>query len=495
MDGTKKISFGFNKLNRKPNILMNKEPAKQEISKVQLIEYLEEQSIKVIGDENNTPVGPLIIPMKAPNKKLINLIDIVKNDFKDTIDDSRDKTADYVDNKDEKSLTLDELAAKELINGTSNNNAKNDVTKVIEVPGTNKLTFDGEKESSLDDYESIPVDQFGRAMLRGMGWKDGEDTPAAVDRNGKALTCVKGAYIKVIAGYHKGSYGQIMGFDDESGRFIIKLALANINVSLNEFLVTPVTKEDYNKNSKVLNNAKYEEYKELKENAKQRAEKQVKTEPEDSSVQDSKVRIKKELNHSSSDEQTSAKQDYTKVEVKKEKVKDKSARKHTQRSHSSEEYTRKHRESKHKSKEQDKSNHSRDRNTKKHDTKRYSDTEDEAEEAGRTNKYESDEEYTTNRSTKRSAVKKKANRRDKSDSEDETKQERRPRSNRSDSEEKNKVKKRNSEETNSRYERKTGKHSRNRRYDNSDSENEDRKTHKKDKYRDRSKHSRKDKRK
>lgn len=43
-----------------------------------------------------------------------------------------------------------------------------------------------------------------------------------------------------------------MGFDDESGRFIIKTAINNSNLSLNEFLVTPVTKEEYLKNSKVI---------------------------------------------------------------------------------------------------------------------------------------------------------------------------------------------------------------------------------------------------
>lgn len=29
-------------------------------------------------------------------------------------------------------------------------------------------------ESTLDDYESVPIEQFGLAILRGMGWKDGE---------------------------------------------------------------------------------------------------------------------------------------------------------------------------------------------------------------------------------------------------------------------------------------------------------------------------------
>lgn len=29
-------------------------------------------------------------------------------------------------------------------------------------------------QSTLEDYESIPVNQFGLAMLRGMGWKPDE---------------------------------------------------------------------------------------------------------------------------------------------------------------------------------------------------------------------------------------------------------------------------------------------------------------------------------
>jgi G-patch domain len=29
-------------------------------------------------------------------------------------------------------------------------------------------------QASSEDYEKVPIDQFGFAMLRGMGWKDGE---------------------------------------------------------------------------------------------------------------------------------------------------------------------------------------------------------------------------------------------------------------------------------------------------------------------------------
>ena len=29
-------------------------------------------------------------------------------------------------------------------------------------------------QSTLDDYDSIPVEEYGMAMLRGMGWKASE---------------------------------------------------------------------------------------------------------------------------------------------------------------------------------------------------------------------------------------------------------------------------------------------------------------------------------
>lgn len=29
-------------------------------------------------------------------------------------------------------------------------------------------------QSVLEDYENVPIESFGTAMLRGMGWKSGE---------------------------------------------------------------------------------------------------------------------------------------------------------------------------------------------------------------------------------------------------------------------------------------------------------------------------------
>ena len=36
------------------------------------------------------------------------------------------------------------------------------------------------EESTLEDYERIPVSDFGAALMRGMGWKEG----MSVGRNG-----------------------------------------------------------------------------------------------------------------------------------------------------------------------------------------------------------------------------------------------------------------------------------------------------------------------
>jgi hypothetical protein len=37
-------------------------------------------------------------------------------------------------------------------------------------------------ETTMDDYENIPVEEFGAALLRGLGWNEGE----GIGRNRKA---------------------------------------------------------------------------------------------------------------------------------------------------------------------------------------------------------------------------------------------------------------------------------------------------------------------
>ncbi len=49
--------------------------------------------------------------------------------------------------------------------------------KVIEVNETLSFRDDVENrpdETTMEDYEKISVDEFGAALLRGLGWKEGE---------------------------------------------------------------------------------------------------------------------------------------------------------------------------------------------------------------------------------------------------------------------------------------------------------------------------------
>ncbi|KAL0567228.1 hypothetical protein ABG067_009558, partial [Albugo candida] len=49
--------------------------------------------------------------------------------------------------------------------------------KVIEANETLSFRDDVENrpdETTMEDYEKIPVDEFGAALLRGLGWKEGE---------------------------------------------------------------------------------------------------------------------------------------------------------------------------------------------------------------------------------------------------------------------------------------------------------------------------------
>ena len=74
----------------------------------------------------------------------------------------------------------------------------------------------------------------------------------AVDKDGKELQLVKGAFCKIIAGNHRGHYCEVQGLDDENCRAIVKTAITNEILSLNEFLIVLVNKEEFEKNSRVI---------------------------------------------------------------------------------------------------------------------------------------------------------------------------------------------------------------------------------------------------
>lgn len=71
--------------------------------------------------------------------------------------------------------TIEQRVIKELLNEASASNEDNDESKNnLKLPLVDGKTIDGAKESKADDYERIPIADFGKAMLRGMGLTDNE---------------------------------------------------------------------------------------------------------------------------------------------------------------------------------------------------------------------------------------------------------------------------------------------------------------------------------
>lgn len=121
---------------------------------------------------------PLVIPIKQSR----NLQDRIKAAREKTVEVKKEEINDRPDSE----LTLDELAARELLKGTpdlfyylfpNKNKLSEARNRVKEEPKENNtLILPGidadANEPTLNDYESIPISDFGKAMLRGMGWKE-----------------------------------------------------------------------------------------------------------------------------------------------------------------------------------------------------------------------------------------------------------------------------------------------------------------------------------
>nr|XP_014285013.1 G-patch domain and KOW motifs-containing protein isoform X2 [Halyomorpha halys] len=283
----KKISFGFTKINKKAVLSLPKKEEKE----IQFIACLEENSIKLLNGEDKEKELP-IIPLRNGNILRDNMIEALKarKEKKKTVSDTDDVKIENSKDEDTKPLTLDELAAKEILEDLKKVNETEEVQETLTIPQVEAVKV-SEKESTLEDYDNMPVNQFGLAVLRGMGWQPDK----GVGKNAKVVEPInpvlrpkgmglgadkviqtvkteskeelimkKGAFIKVISGQNKGLYGKVEGFNDLPGRIIVRLTLRNDVISISENLVTLVTSSEYNKNSKILNIKEYDEFVEKK---------------------------------------------------------------------------------------------------------------------------------------------------------------------------------------------------------------------------------------
>ncbi|XP_042337365.1 G-patch domain and KOW motifs-containing protein-like, partial [Plectropomus leopardus] len=150
-------------------------------------------------------------------------------------------------------------------------------------------------ESSTEaDYESVPVEAYGLAMLKGMGWSKeegigrtfkqhvkpiehqlrpkglglGADRSAIKDlepdrhkrppkpgeerEKEEELVMGPGGCVLVVSGPHKDLYGKIEGVDADNARVVVKLAIGSKSATISQYAVKLVGRKEYDKNSKDL---------------------------------------------------------------------------------------------------------------------------------------------------------------------------------------------------------------------------------------------------
>uniref|UniRef100_UPI00358E12C1 G-patch domain and KOW motifs-containing protein isoform X2 n=1 Tax=Myxine glutinosa TaxID=7769 RepID=UPI00358E12C1 len=139
------------------------------------------------------------------------------------------------------------------------------------------------------DYAAIPVEAYGLAMIRGMGWKPGEgigktfkqevkvmehqlrpkglglgaDRSALEALEGKKparplkpgeqraaeepLGHVPGGHVLLESGPHKGLCGKIEAVDADNARLVVRLALGGNAMTVSQYVARPVSSKEYDK--------------------------------------------------------------------------------------------------------------------------------------------------------------------------------------------------------------------------------------------------------
>ncbi|XP_057574847.1 G-patch domain and KOW motifs-containing protein isoform X2 [Hippopotamus amphibius kiboko] len=144
------------------------------------------------------------------------------------------------------------------------------------------------------DYEAVPVEAYGLAMLRGMGWKPGEgigrtfnqvvkprvntlrpkglglganltevqalaptgphclprpDEEQEKDKEDQPQGLVPGGAVVVLSGPHRGLYGKVEGLDPDNARAMVRLAVGSRMVTVSEYCLRPVSQQEFDRNS------------------------------------------------------------------------------------------------------------------------------------------------------------------------------------------------------------------------------------------------------
>jgi len=294
---------------------------------------------------------PLVIPLIQQNHWRTS---------KTTVDSDKPVTENKAtedEDEEKRELTLMEEAAKEIMEETTRElqewEGRTDKTRLDQLPtviaNAAPSSFENDEHldvslraeaSTMEDYESVPIEQYGLAMLRGMGWKPGEgiggykkevvpifdpqcrpkglglgatrpkNDQVVVKDGEEKLTLKRGAFVLIEGGAKRGLYGEVEGLDEENGRVVLKLGVGKEVVSISENVIKLVTKTEFKDKGKVLNLDKYEKYKEKDRIKKEEEEKNRQRTPEKRRYKDSEKYSRRSRSCSREDYVKKQKYDY-----------------------------------------------------------------------------------------------------------------------------------------------------------------------------------------
>uniref|UniRef100_A0A0K0DI38 G-patch domain-containing protein n=1 Tax=Angiostrongylus cantonensis TaxID=6313 RepID=A0A0K0DI38_ANGCA len=174
------------------------------------------------------------------------------------------------------------------------------VTKLLALQKEGKLTDEDQARLAIltesQPYQTcVSIEDFGLAVLRGCGWKDGEGigrkpqvvplrilprrpnglglgaTPQNPEvlgvKGGKESDDVdkvikKDSLIRITNGRHKGLYGKVESRDDDNNSLFVRLAVGGQHVKASLFAVQLVSKKEYDRDGKCINKEDYEKERE-----------------------------------------------------------------------------------------------------------------------------------------------------------------------------------------------------------------------------------------
>ncbi|EEB11221.1 pre-mRNA-splicing factor SPP2, putative [Pediculus humanus corporis] len=174
-DNNKKISFSFSKT-KKPSIA--KVSNVEEKEKIEYISCFDKKKDAIKERNEKSKKSMLVIPMISSNTfngisaKLEKKNEQNKNvKCSEDNKDNSNRNGHSQDNKTDKQMTADEIAAAEILSSIKNSNEDKKNCSDFVIAQTSKSELELSNESTID-YDQVPVSEFGFAMLRGMGWKE-----------------------------------------------------------------------------------------------------------------------------------------------------------------------------------------------------------------------------------------------------------------------------------------------------------------------------------